>query len=204
MKFLIFSLFLLFTTGASCHSFREDTLPLSAFDGNDETIVMQGFGQKAALGLLHVRVHEESVPDGMITVIFPKLNCKLESCAEIKAIRDGNIYPIGSFKVGENEHKFPLSSLIRDDTHVLPQYDGAYRLIIEYYYETDEGEQHRKMSGRVFLSVLKKGYVPVACNSPDIAVIETVFPGCEAQFTTKGRAALCGQCKEREGLKALL
>lgn len=182
---------------ASCNkSFREDTSPIPAIEAGDETIVMRGFGQKAAQGLLHVRVYEDSAPEGLITVVLPKLNCKLDSCAEFKAIRDGNKYPIGAFKKDDTEYRFPLSQLIQDETKVLASHQGAYRLLLRYFYENDEGEQQRVISGRVYLTILKGQYTPLVCNSPDVVVSENIFEGCNVQFTTKGRTALCGNCGE--------
>lgn len=191
-KTLLLILGLPFLIGSTCE-IKQDTSQYSAIQGGDLTLVFSGGSEKHRDGIILWKVSEDSNASGSVSVTIPELNCDRDSCALFNVVRkDGSIYPLGGLKKGQTKITFSLTDLIGHQKNISVSDGGPYRILMEAYYEWDDEEWKVLGSGIVYVLVLKKGYVSLGCNGPDVAWASELEKNCEAQFTTKMRTALCG------------
>jgi len=192
-KILLLGVFLLTLTAATC-GIRQDTAAMSAREAGQPTIVFSGGGDGPRRGGIFVEAQEDARPEAvMLTITMPKLNCDRDSCATFDVVRkDGTIHPIGGISKGQYDLEFSLSALTGDTGPVDRKIGGPYRVLGEAYLQADDGEHKALLEGIVYVTVLRKGYVGVGCNGPDVAWSVGLWQGCSAQYTTKMRTVLCG------------
>lgn len=168
---------------------------MSAREANQPTIIFSGGGDGPRRGLLHVEVPEDGRPEAaMITITMPKLNCNRDSCANFDVVRkDGSIYPLGGIPKGQYDLTFALSAITGSVDPVTRPIGGPYRVLGEAFLQADDGEHKALLEGIIYVTVLRKGYVGVGCNGPDVAWSVGLWNGCSAQYTTKMRTVLCGE-----------
>jgi len=157
---------------------------------------MTGCGKRASDGMLHCRLSKGARPSTRIRVLLPKLSCKRESCAEIAVVRkDGTLVPIGGIPEGKTSYAFPVSKITGDPDVIDKAHGGPYRLLIDAFYQFDGEEWRVKGQGIVYLTVMDRGYKQLACDSPDVQWALKITRQCEAQYSTKFRSTLCGECE---------
>ena len=179
--------------GGTC-SLRQDTSVLSAAAANDMTLIFSGCSENNRDGMILCRSSSGAGQTTEITIHMPKLNCDREVCAQLDIVRkDGTIHPLGAIPKGDTALVFKLSQVTGSTGPVTPGMGGPYRVLSEAFYE-HEGEEWRVLGvGIIYLLVLKPGYVPLGCGSPDMAWRLKLRKKCEAQYSTKMRTALCGE-----------
>lgn len=177
--------------GSSC-KIKEDSSKLTGTDGRDLAVVLSTDEDGHRRGLAHIYTRDGSDGSEKITLTLPTVKCPSESCIEVLGIdQAGNLIPIDSLPKGENKVEFELKTLTGD---VSLTDSGPYRLLINVTQTIDGEEYLRRAKGVIYVTVLVRGYSRVSCNSGDIAYSEEIKSGCEAQYTTKMRSAICGDC----------
>lgn len=184
----------LILTAATC-GINQDTSAMSAYDGGQNTILFTGGGDGPRRGGLFVEVPEGADPTMVkIYITMPKLNCDRSSCASFDVIRkDSSIHPLGAIPKGEFDLSFTLAELTGLSKVVDRDYAGPWIVLGDVFVSASDGEHREVMRGHIEVVVLKRGYVGLNCNGPDVAWSVQLWGGCSGQYTTKGRTALCGK-----------
>lgn len=187
-------LFSLILVGATCNNVKTDSSLMSPMEAGDQSAIMMGCGLGHQNGVLSCRLGHQTDITQMITVTVPMVDCPGESCASVIGFqKNGNIIPLGSIPKGQVQLKFPLSKLI-GDTVAEKNHGGPYRILIELDYTNKRTEWKQAAEGVIYIMVLDAGYHQLNCDSSNAVWKLPVSPSCEIQFSTKLRAALCGDC----------
>jgi hypothetical protein len=167
---------------------------VSAAEGNDYVVVLSGYGNKSTKGYLFAQTNEKASTDGVLTITFPKVSCKRDSCVRFQFFRkDGSSGYAGALKSGETSTTFKLSDIVGHTDPVVPTDEGEYRIVSQVFYLGTDGTEYSMIgNGFVRVNVLSELYRPVACDDPNIAWKVQTVDKCEAQFTSVFRSALCG------------
>lgn len=167
---------------------------VSAAEGNDYVVTLSGYGNKSTKGYLFVQANEKAASNGLVTLTFPNVKCKRDSCVRFQFFRkDGSAGYAGAIPNNQFQTSFPISSLIGHTDPIVSHDEGEYRVVAQVFYVGTDGTEYSMIgNGFVRLNVLSELYRPVACNDPNIAWKVKAADNCEAQYTTVYRAALCG------------
>ncbi len=178
---------------ASC-DIKEDTSELTALEGGDLSVIMTTDGEDGPRkGLSHVYLLEGSPPQARVKLFVPGVHCERDNCVEATAVRkDGRMVPLGGVEEGESELVFSLAKLTALPDIVARDDGGPYRILVDVYQKIDGGDRLIKTVGIVYITVLRKGYARLTCDSPNTAYTVKIKKKCDAQFSTKGRSSLCG------------
>lgn len=164
-----------------------------AAESRDYTIVFEGCGQGPTVGYLFCRVTEGSLATQKITIYFPSVDCRRESCIDWQFIQPSSDFgAFGALPARSNRVELTLKEIIQTAETVDESHDDEYLLASRIWYLNGQDEEFSvKAYGIVRLRVLKKLYTQLACNDPELAWIEKISGGCEAHFSTTMRAAVC-------------
>lgn len=194
----LISLFLMLTTATfvlKCSSIPIDHSALAAVSG-DKTIILQGGGAVSRKGYLFFQKKEGTDLMDPVALIAQQDSCKRDSCIRYQFFRkDGSAgLAKGGIPKGLSRAEFTLADLVGHPGPATMDDDGEYSAVVQVYYLGSDGQEYSILfNGFVRLNILSKGYDPVGCSDPAIAWHLKVIDSCEAQFTTAGRAVVCGK-----------
>lgn len=194
-SYLFPMILLIFTLGAAnCTTFPIDRA-ISAQGGNDYVAVLSGYGQASRKGYLFLQANERASVAQPITMTFPKVDCKRESCVRFQFFRkDGSAGYAGAVAKGQASVSFPLSAILGKETALDSTDEGEYSVISQVYFLAPDGQEYSMIgNGFVRVNVVSVNYRPLACNDPSVAWKSPAGPNCEAQYSTGFRTAVCGK-----------
>lgn len=191
--FAVIALALLCMGASQCTQIPFDR-SVSAQEGNDYVVILSGFGNKSTKGYLFAQANEKATTQGVLTLTFPVVTCKRDSCVRFQFFRkDGSAGYAGALPQGQWSANLKLSDVVGHTDPVVSTDEGEYRVVAQVYYVGTDGTEYSMIgNGFVRLNVLSELYRPVACNDPNIAWKVKTGDNCEAQYTTVFRSALCG------------
>lgn len=161
---------------------------------NASTLVMQGCG-KISDRYLFCDV-EEGVPSTIpISIHFPELKCVYESCGVVEVIQNGRTVYQASLKKGQSSIKFLLKDLIDQKEAIGFDEDTEFQIIGRFFVTINRTTYSATATGPLRLWVYARGYSHISCNDPNVFTSRKLTQTCSAQYTSKFRTALCGDCK---------
>jgi len=174
---------------ATCGSFPMDTA-VGSFPGNDNGIVFAGYGTVASNGYLYVRAQEDADANGAIRILLPNVQCDRPNCVLWQIVRRDGSYGLAG---GSNGVVILRLSDFTERETVSIEDEGEYRMLMRVYFRDPNGnEASAQLRGLVRISVLKANYRQLGCDDPMTAWRLRISDRCEAQYSTRGRVALCG------------
>lgn len=174
---------------------------VSAADGHAFTMVLGGCGENPKSRYLFCEVRESAKPTGEIIFYFPEATCPAASCIQVQFTRlDGSFGEAYSVPKGDLQLHVQLAKIVGTEEPFTVAQDGEYQAGVRIHFQDHDGNEHiEAMRGLVRVNVLRSDYLPVACNDKMIAWYTPLYgpkkTGCYAQWTSKMRGALCGNCE---------
>ena len=174
---------------------------VSASEGHAFTLVLSGCNQKAKSRYLFCEVRESAKPSVDITLHLPQVTCAANSCIQVQFTRlDGSFGEAFSVPKGDMFLRVPLSKIIGTEDEMNMGHDGEYQAGVRIHFQGPDGTEYlQSMRGLIRINVLRSDYLPVACNDQMIAWYTPLYgtkkTGCHAQWTSKMRSAVCGECE---------
>lgn len=187
----------LFIIICGCNEFPDAIdLSLNAEEGKDITAIFEGCGEGARNGYLFCRIAEGTQPSRSISLHFPQVKCKRDSCIEFQFMSlDGSLGYGGGILNGETSVDIPISKIIDDENEIKDIHDGEYRVLIKLWWMNKQDEEFVMRTSGIFrLFVVSDGYSELVCNDPEKGWGAKITKKCFAQFSTGFRTALCGEC----------
>jgi hypothetical protein len=194
-KIQLLSIMLLFTLSAmGCACLQVDTA-MAAVAGGEPTVFLEGCGSQIQNGLLGVQIMEGASPDCELHFFAPPAKCDRESCA---GFQFGSVNGTPGFGMGvpkgETQVSFKLSDVVGHDRPLTQADEAVYTMHAGVYFKNQDGlEELMRTKGHLHLIVLKEGYKPMGCGSPERAWRFEVSEDCHGEVSTGYRAALCGE-----------
>jgi len=195
-RFLLLPLVILL---ASCSSKSRKVFDLqkSAVESRSLSAILSGCSMSPALGYLYCEVREGSSFNQKIFLHFPKLECQKESCIEVIWLhKSQNFTASKALEKNEFTTSFLLSDIVGHQNQASLSDDGEYQVLISGWFEgEDSSEFHFQSKGILRLRIIEDDFFPLVCKGIDTAWKLDLSDSCQAHYSTKMRANLCGECR---------
>jgi len=180
---------------ARCGSFAMDPA-MAAAEGEDFTLILRESGGRPSNGYLFLRKWVGNTVNANLEIVTPRaLECDREYCGIFRVYgKDGTVVASQGFPRGADRLTIPFRQILNSD-RIAEESEGEYQVWGRIYFFDPSGNERSLIArGIIRIVVLRPGYVSLSCDDPHVAWSLAITPQCRAQYSTAGRAVLCGEC----------
>lgn len=135
---------------------------LSALQGGDVTVLLEGCGSPLIVGYTYCRKYSGDASNESLAIVGPITNCKRDSCVEFKIFGpDGSLAYGDMIPKNRNRKLIPWSSLLKRGT--FEELDrGFWFVVMRVYWNDADGRENISVGeGEIRLRVINKKYLPL-------------------------------------------
>jgi len=180
-----------------CNNFPVDTA-MSAFDGKDVTVPIEGCGNQPIIGFTYCRKSEGQVANDYISILGPKTNCERdEGCVYFKIFYPNGDVPAWGAWIPKDKMRAKVfwKDLLKSDVFTVG-HRGYWPIKYWVYWQHPDGhEMVSETDGEIVVRVISKKYTPLHENpeDPNFAFTGVDEKGVLLRMTTGLRAYVKGK-----------
>lgn len=182
---------LAFIALASCAPALYHDSSVAAFEAGDQTALLVGCGQRAAVGHLYCRFVDGELATGSVVVVVPPVDCPAETCAVVTIwANDMRVVLERQIPKGQTYVVVPWKTLLGEQP-VNANLRGFWPLLVKWAWsDPASGETLQAAAiGEIRVRVHSASYVPLAYD-PSSATWRWRLDGVDYVATDKGRTAV--------------